>query len=497
MTTTWINESWQASTAAAARARHARYWASVFGLALADGVSFLLAYIFFRHGRAVPSIVMFNGNNPADRSAPIDLFAILALIFIAVRYLSGDYNRRQLFWDGAKVTTIALIITSLVDFLMLVAGRGLYAALPLLLSWSFLLIFLPLMRQGARAVMTGLNIWQIPTTIIGVNGRTTEVCEALRHSLALGFDVRWLVVENPQASIPDSLNGLRMLHSSDATNIASAMWQAGCKEAIVTAEDSQSSLFAEVIQRLFEVNIPVAIIPSLSRLPLAGVSTNYFFGRDILLMQARSNVQRLPWRLTKRLFDIVVSLVLLVVFTPLFLVIAVVIKRTDPGGVTYSQTRIGRQGRPFSCIKFRTMVSDADARLRAWQKENPALYEEFLKTYKLRDDPRITPIGRWLRKTSLDELPQLINVLRGEMSLVGPRPVVLKELQDYYGPATQLYIRTRPGITGLWQVSGRSDTTYERRIILDEWYILNWSFWYDIVIMIQTAWIVITGKGAV
>ena len=120
----------------------------------------------------------------------------------------------------------------------------------------------------------------------------------------------------------------------------------------------------------------------------------------------------------------------------------------------------------------------------------------FLKTFKLKDDPRITRVGKWLRRTSLDELPQLWNVLRGDMSLVGPRPVVAQELDEYYGPAAQLYVRTRPGLTGLWQVSGRSDTSYERRIILDEWYILNWSFWYDIVILVQTAWIVMTGKGA-
>jgi lipopolysaccharide/colanic/teichoic acid biosynthesis glycosyltransferase len=141
-------------------------------------------------------------------------------------------------------------------------------------------------------------------------------------------------------------------------------------------------------------------------------------------------------------------------------------------------------------------VMDAEVHLQRWQDENPDLYEEYCRTFKLRDDPRVTSIGKWLRRTSLDELPQLWNVLMGHMSLVGPRPVVQQELDDHYGPATQLYVRTRPGMTGLWQVSGRSDTSYERRVFLDEWYILNWSFWYDIVILIQTAWIVATGKGA-
>jgi undecaprenyl-phosphate galactose phosphotransferase len=142
------------------------------------------------------------------------------------------------------------------------------------------------------------------------------------------------------------------------------------------------------------------------------------------------------------------------------------------------------------------MAVDADARLEEWRVKNPEQYEEFLKTFKLRDDPRVTKIGTWLRRTSLDELPQLVNVLRGEMSLVGPRPVVEKELTDYYGRAAELYFCVRPGMTGLWQVSGRSNTSYAERVTYDEWYILNWSFWYDIVILLQTAWTVASGKGA-
>jgi Undecaprenyl-phosphate galactose phosphotransferase WbaP len=498
MTAAWIDENWRASAHAAARTRHIRYWISVFGLALADGVAFLLAQLLLREGNAVPAIVMFLGSNARSApSAPIDAFSITALAFIAIRYLSGDYNRRQLFWDGAKVTTIALVVASLPDFVMYVLGGGIYSLTAVLTSWTALIVGLPLMRQAARALMARFHIWQIPTALIGVNARTSEVYDALKHSLALGFEVRWLVVENAQTPVPQELSNVRVLHSSDAARIANTIWAAGCKEAIVAGEDMQSGLFADLVQRLLEANIPVAIIPSFNRLPLAGVSTNYFFGRDILLMQARSNVQRLPWRVVKRSFDIVVSILLLVLLAPVFLLLMIVIKRTDPGKAFYSQIRIGRRGIPFPCLKFRTMVTDADARLRAWQQENPELYEEYLKTYKLPNDPRITPIGRWLRKTSLDELPQLWNVVRGDMSLVGPRPVVAKELDDYYGPATQLYIRTRPGMTGLWQVSGRSDTSYERRVILDECYILNWSFWYDIVILIRTAWIVATGKGAV
>jgi undecaprenyl-phosphate galactose phosphotransferase len=495
LTTTWMSDAW-VHPSKAIRTRHVRYWLSVFGLALADSLSFLVADLVCRHGSSVPTLVMFFGNNPNKPSTPINVFALLAIAFIATRYLSGDYGRRQLFWDGAKVTTIALIVTSLPDFGMLLLGNGVYAAWPVVLSWLTLLLLLPVMRQGMRVLMARTGIWQIPTALIGVSPRSAEIWTALKGSLSLGFDVRWLVIEDSTTSPPESLSLLKPIHSVDPARIAALICAEGCKEAIVATEDMQSAHLADVVQRLLEVNVPVAIIPSINRLPLANATTNYFFGTDILLMQVRSNVQRLPSRIVKRLFDIVLSAVLLVVLSPLFAILGISIRRASPGPITYSQTRIGRHGVPFECIKFRTMVIDADAQLHRWSLEHPGLYEEYLKTFKLRDDPRITPIGKWLRRTSLDELPQLWNVLRGDMSLVGPRPVIARELEEHYGPATQLYIRARPGMTGLWQVSGRSDTSYKRRVFLDEWYILNWSFWYDIVILIQTVWIVTTGKGA-
>jgi undecaprenyl-phosphate galactose phosphotransferase len=492
--TTWISDAWNPPRRMI-RTRHIRYWISVFGLAAADALAFLAVQLLLRSGHNVPALVLFMGNN-GKPSTPVSVFAVLAVIFIAVRYLTGDYGRRQLFWDGAKVTTIALIVTSLPDFAMLALGNGIYQTTPLVLSWTALLFLVPVMRQAMRIAMSRAGIWQIPTVMIGVGPRSEEIFTALQGSLSLGFDLRWLVIEDGEASPPAGLSLLKPIHSADPARTATMVCSEGCKEAVVAAEDMQSAHFAEVVQRLLEVNVPVAIIPSINRLPLANATTNYFFGSDILLMQVRSNVQRLPSRIAKRLFDILLSAALLVTLSPLFVILAVIIKRGSAGPVTYSQIRVGRHGAPFACIKFRTMVEDAETVLARWALENPELWAEYLKTYKLRDDPRITRIGKWLRKTSLDELPQLWNVLRGDMSLVGPRPVLARELEEHYGPATQLYIRTRPGMTGLWQVSGRSDTSYQRRVFLDEWYILNWSFWYDIVILIQTVWIVVAGKGA-
>ena len=198
----------------------------------------------------------------------------------------------------------------------------------------------------------------------------------------------------------------------------------------------------------------------------------------------------------KRGLDVIMAMTGLIVLSPLFLLIAMLIKIADSGEVYYAQWRVGRHGEPFRCLKFRTMRTDSDECLERWRIDHPTLYEEYLRTHKLRNDPRVTYIGRFLRRTSFDELPQLLNILRGEMSVVGPRPVVERELAEFYGPVAAAYKSVRPGLTGLWQVSGRSDTTYKERVALDEWYVRNQSFWIDVRIILKTFFVVLTAKGA-
>lgn len=197
----------------------------------------------------------------------------------------------------------------------------------------------------------------------------------------------------------------------------------------------------------------------------------------------------------KRGLDVLGAAALLVLLAPVFLVIAALVRR-DGGPAFYAHTRIGQGGRGFGCLKFRSMVIDSQARLDALLASDPAAQAEWNATRKLRRDPRVTAIGRFLRKTSLDELPQLINVLRGEMSLVGPRPVIAAELAEYYGPAAAHYMSVRPGITGLWQVSGRSDTSYAQRVALDVAYASRPSIWTDIKILARTPMVVLARRGA-
>ena len=196
----------------------------------------------------------------------------------------------------------------------------------------------------------------------------------------------------------------------------------------------------------------------------------------------------------KRLVDIVGTVILGLVFSPLIVTIVFLMRR-DGNAVLYRHRRIGRGGQMFSCLKFRTMIPNADQVLRELLDKDPMLRAEWIRDHKLRNDPRVTHLGRFLRRTSLDELPQLLNVLRGEMSLVGPRPVVREELLRY-GRSVGTYLSTKPGITGLWQVTGRNNTDYRRRVAMDTYYVRNQNLLLDLYILAKTTGVVLGGKGA-
>ncbi|QBR71314.1 exopolysaccharide biosynthesis protein [Beijerinckiaceae bacterium] len=196
----------------------------------------------------------------------------------------------------------------------------------------------------------------------------------------------------------------------------------------------------------------------------------------------------------KRLFDIVAASLIIICIVPLIVFVSLAMKLLDPGPVIYPHTRIGHCGRRFKCLKFRSMVVGADEVLKALLASDPEIRDIWERTQKLPNDPRITPWGRFLRHSSLDELPQLINVLRGDMSLVGPRPIVPSEMARY-GDKLGLYLSARPGLTGLWQISGRSDCSYDRRIELDAEYVRYWRFSTDLIILLRTVGAVIARKG--
>ena len=197
----------------------------------------------------------------------------------------------------------------------------------------------------------------------------------------------------------------------------------------------------------------------------------------------------------KRCVDIFLLLISSPVTIPLVLIVSILVKCTSKGPVFYGHKRIGRNGKEFKCWKFRSMAIDADKQLEKILAENPKMREEWERDRKFTDDPRVTKIGKILRKTSIDEIPQFFNVLTGEMSFIGPRPVTKPELEKY-GSKADYVLTVKPGLSGMWQISGRSDTGYEERITLDSYYIQNWSVWLDLWIIIKTIYVVLKGKGA-
>lgn len=199
----------------------------------------------------------------------------------------------------------------------------------------------------------------------------------------------------------------------------------------------------------------------------------------------------------KRCFDVIFALAVLVTVAPLMLALGALVKLTSRGPAIYVHPRVGHGGKTFSCLKFRTMYADSDARLSDLLRHDPEAAGRYAQTRKLKHDPRVIPgIGCFLRKTSLDELPQFINVLRGDMSVIGPRPVTRDELDTHYGSRSAEVLRARPGISGLWQVSGRSSLTYETRVRLDMDYVRGWRFTWDMAILLHTVGVVLWRKGA-
>ncbi|MBO3460306.1 sugar transferase [Aetokthonos hydrillicola Thurmond2011] len=205
------------------------------------------------------------------------------------------------------------------------------------------------------------------------------------------------------------------------------------------------------------------------------------------------SLQGINGEFAKRLFDILFSLLVLILFSPVYLILALVIALSSRGPIFYVQERVGKNYKPFNCIKFRTMVSNADEILMQMMETSPHLQQEFEANFKLKKDPRITKIGRFLRITSLDEFPQFWNVLKGDMSVVGPRPLVSEELPKY-GCYIDQILTIRPGITGLWQVSGRNDIPYPRRVQIDLYYVKFRTFWLDLWIVLKTIGVVVIPK---
>ena len=262
---------------------------------------------------------------------------------------------------------------------------------------------------------------------------------------------------------------------------------------IIAQPDIDKILLQKIISNIQPHVEHFSFIPDLIGTPMSSADISVLFTEKILMLNLRNNLANKYNRLFKRIFDLILTITGGLLILPLIIFIAIAVAFDNHGNIIFAHKRIGKNGNHFFCYKFQTMNQNFN--LNKYLKNNPAAAKEWHEHFKLSDDPRVSKFGAFLRKYSLDELPQLFNVLKGDMSLVGPRPIVDAEVPKY-GKFIRDYFLVTPGITGFWQVNGRSDTTYDERVQMDSWYVRNWSVWIDILYLFKTVKAVISAKGA-
>jgi exopolysaccharide biosynthesis polyprenyl glycosylphosphotransferase len=344
-----------------------------------------------------------------------------------------------------------------------------------------------LRRALYRARMHGALMQRV--VIAGTPSHVDEVAHVLRRETWLGYQVIGALV--PEASAEETMTGVPVLGTPEQMLNAIEAAEADVIFLAGGALDSASQL-RRLAWQLEEHDVQVIVAPSVTDVSAERIRVRPVGGLPLMHLDKPRALH--ASRAGKRIFDIAGSTALLVLFAPLMAMAALWVKLYDGGPVFFAQVRAGRDGSTFRCLKFRSMVADAEDRLAALHAESGYSYEEE-GLFKLEDDPRITAPGRWLRRFSLDELPQLVNVLRGEMSLVGPRPPLPSEVAVYASDTTRR-LRVRPGMTGLWQVSGRADVSFDEAVRLDLYYVDNWSMLQDLAILVRTVGAVVGSRGA-
>jgi len=470
-------------------------WINNSVLVFSDLCAFVLAFIFSYH---------LMGLRAPDFDHPLlELLATERERFRAICYLllvlSGlfwlwyhfrHYTFRKPFWSEFKQTLQTLAALAVFDLALMALSKWDFSRFHWFLLWSTSMVLLPLIRYLVKHGLEWFGLWRWPSVIIGCGPNARDAYLALSSERLMGFDVVGFVSSDPSCDrSPVAVLPLLSDHIDTLLQHYPGM------QFFLALEYEQREQRDYWLRTLAQHRIRnVAVIPTLRGVPLYGTDVSHFFSHDVLMLRIRNNLERFSARVLKRLFDLVISSILLLLLSPVFAYIGWKTSR-DGGSPFYGHVRVGQNGLRFKCYKFRSMILDSQAVLQNLLETDPVARAEWNKDFKLKNDPRITPLGHFIRKTSLDELPQLWNVIKGDMSLVGPRPVVDAELERY-AEDVDYYLMAKPGITGLWQVSGRNDIDYSTRVYLDSWYVKNWSLWYDIAILFKTVGVVIRRDGA-
>jgi Undecaprenyl-phosphate galactose phosphotransferase WbaP len=413
-------------------------------------------------------------------------------VFIAVYAAAGLYSGVAL--NPIEELRRATVSSSTV-FLVLGAATMSWRVSRTYVTWTLLLamllsvVLVPVFRGVVRRFFSREAWWGRPAVVFGAGPEGRKVVETLIRQPELGLKPVAIVDEDGDG--PSSFMGIPVMSGAELATSVSESY--AFSYAVVAMPGEPNSRFLSLIERYRLHFSHILMIPHVMDFSSLGVNPKNVGEMLGLEVCQQALIPQRQW--PKRLLDVIFTVAGGLCLLPLIALIALWIRVDSPGPAFYSQKRIGQGGIEFRAWKFRSMVPDADQVLHRYLEQHPYLREEWDRDQKLRNDPRVTRVGRFLRRTSLDELPQLWNVLKGEMSLVGPRPIVRDEIPKY-GDQFSVYRVVRGGLTGLWQISGRNDTTYGERVKFDVFYVRNWSVWLDLYILFRTIETVLLRKGA-
>lgn len=355
----------------------------------------------------------------------------------------------------------------------------------------FMLLYIFIARSICGAIIHRMDMLKEPALLLGAGKTAERLLECMSRDGSYHYKVIGILDDNPVSKkLPKQYPIL-----GDFDAVVTMIKDMKIKTIILAAPGLSEQHMKKLLYSISPLTDTILFTPSLVGVPLGSVEISTLFVEQLTVIKSKNNLSRWYNRALKFVFDMVLTTIGTVLISPIFLALCVLVAIDNKGKVFFAHQRIGKGGKLFPCYKFQTMLPNAESVLKSYLSENPQARKEWETNYKLSNDPRVTKLGKILRKTSLDELPQIFNVLKGEMSLVGPRPVVVEELEKY-GENKKEYLMVRPGITGMWQASGRSDTTYEERVAMDTWYVHNWSLWIDFKYLCRTFTTVIKREGA-
>lgn len=411
----------------------------------------------------------------------------------------GLYTKRMPFWNEAKrivqATLVAFLFTMAIVALAKLSNE--VSRTTLVLTFSSGIFLLPLGRYLGKKLLSKVGLWNEPVLIMGAGQTGIMIARSFQEDPYIGYKVIGFLDDDANKKMKGVIVGGRK-HDvlggfEDAPQVIS---QTGVREVILAAPGMPGAQLVELSNQLRSFTYSFMVVPDLIGMSVVGGDLDYLSNDQIVAYRTQNNLADPANVFIKYVFDLVVGIIVFFFALPLLIALGLLVKADSRGPAIYSGTRLGKNGKPFRCYKFRTMYVNNVEILGKHLERNPSVVFELERYAKLKgDDPRVTRFGRFLRKTSLDELPQIFNVILGDMSLVGARPYMHSE-KDRLGHNADTILLTKPGMTGLWQVSGRNEIEFDGRIAMETWYIRNWSLWLDISLLIRTFGVVLGRKGA-